>query len=436
MGLKPSWLLPFWLLAGLVAYGQKPFSGKVIDGESGAPLMMATVFIAQKQLGTTTDKAGFFRLPGRVQPADTVTVSYVGYQPARFVASRLWQDSLVHLNPNTVLLSEVTFISAKFNLNDFMQEVAETYRQQKPQQPHVGRARYEGYGKIDGSYAAYTASSGYVLFFGDSIPVARLALYAYLADKTNKSFSRPEWLKMSKFWQNMSLTDLPMDGGLSLNAFLYFEIHGPLFRPAKFKYRLDSIYQSGAEDVYIVSFKQKTVSGAVGPHARGRMTILANTWQIRQVWVSGSYLWSKVFHKRVAGEMVYAFSYYNGRPYITSASSYYRYKGVEEKTLLQITAQKYAPFSFTTYELFRLKEWDSNPLVVPDKGLTGQNLLGVDMQRLYSDLGYKEPLPRQFALNGDKPYFNFQEGARVKAPLPTKDSEMTLLFNRVKVFFE
>ena len=61
---------------GTVATGKRRITGTVTDAD-GAPLVGATVYIQNTNVGTTTNTDGLFVID--VQPKQQITVSYIGY---------------------------------------------------------------------------------------------------------------------------------------------------------------------------------------------------------------------------------------------------------------------------------------------------------------------------------------------------------------------
>ena len=71
---------------GTVATGKRRITGTVTDAD-GAPLVGATVYIQNTNVGTTTNTDGLFVID--VQPKQQITVSYIGCRrPCRPTAAK------------------------------------------------------------------------------------------------------------------------------------------------------------------------------------------------------------------------------------------------------------------------------------------------------------------------------------------------------------
>ncbi|GAB3695440.1 SusC/RagA family TonB-linked outer membrane protein [Spirosoma flavus] len=71
-------LITFVLLFSVIASAQK-LTGQVVDQASDQPIVGATVQVKRTQAGTLTNATGTFTL-ANLQPADVLTISYLGYQ--------------------------------------------------------------------------------------------------------------------------------------------------------------------------------------------------------------------------------------------------------------------------------------------------------------------------------------------------------------------
>ena len=85
----------FILLLPLVSFGQKMISGRLVDGQSGAPLAYATIALAKQNTGVNAKQDGSFSLMSRRSSEDTLLVSCVGYKTLRLPVAEL--DSTIHL---------------------------------------------------------------------------------------------------------------------------------------------------------------------------------------------------------------------------------------------------------------------------------------------------------------------------------------------------
>ncbi len=405
-----------WVLAGLQAWGQA--AGEtitILDEETGAPLPLATIIVAGKNLGTTSDAAGRVSLPATLQPNDTIVISYIGYQQIKTTYQQLTSAKVITMLPDVRMLQEVVLTADDFDLSAFMQEVADLYRQQKPKQAHIARARFERYTRIKGRYVEHTLCAGYLINFGERPEVARLALYAFLAQKTNKSYRHPSFLQYARFYRKHNYTDLPLHGEVGLNAYLYYEAVGPLSYPEKYKYQLDSTYMLGKQMVFVITFSSKPAFAIQSRNCRGQLAVVANSKNIINTEVKGDFLWSKVFFKRINGDLQYRYAYYDNKPFVVYAHTYYEAKQVEEETAIAVNWQRFDSLQINSNkELFDIKEFADNPIVFPDRTLYQFSLLNLDYQQVQQDLGFDESLWQQNQSLADKLFFNKKEESLLK----------------------
>ena len=114
--------LKFWLLAlctviGFTAFAQTgSISGKVIDGDTGEPVLGATVLVKGTTTGTVTDLDGSFDVTGVNSGTQTLVVSYIGYQTQEIEVqvNSGQKTSLGELDlaPSAIGLSEVQVIAS------------------------------------------------------------------------------------------------------------------------------------------------------------------------------------------------------------------------------------------------------------------------------------------------------------------------------------
>jgi len=110
--MRHFYLFMAFLLCPIFLYAQA-LTGKVMNAETGAPVIGANVFFSNTQQGTITGNQGDFSLE-KVSGADSVTISHVGYQ-TKVVA--ITNNLLVELKP-VIDLEEVLIkgVRAKKNV--------------------------------------------------------------------------------------------------------------------------------------------------------------------------------------------------------------------------------------------------------------------------------------------------------------------------------
>lgn len=321
-------------------------------------------------------------------------------------------SSVGAINSKVSLIKTDTSQVDEIDINKFMKEVALTYNANRRISAHLATATFEAFGKVNGHYAQYTISSGHIIYKGEDANVAKMALYSYLPEKINKSWRRHQWLENSKRFRKQT-TDLPMNGGVGLNSYQYFELVGPLSSYSeKYNYQLKDVEWIGEEMVYRIRFNTKAIFSLASRFTKGYLLVEASTMKVINVDVTGELLWSTMFHERVFGTMHFELVYYNSQPFISKISTRYEKKKVEERTLLKVTLQKFNSLSVNSQSALDLQLFEINPLVVPDKNLAKSSAMNVNFIELQNDLGYEESLWEQYQERGGKLYWEYNDKNR------------------------
>ncbi|MGI4736663.1 MAG: carboxypeptidase-like regulatory domain-containing protein [Janthinobacterium lividum] len=101
-----SLLAFFWLLT--VAATAQAISGRVTDAKTGQPLPFVNIGVVGRALGTVSNEQGQYGLAFQEKlAADTVRVSYLGYQPLLLTLRQLQSQPNLVLSPAAVALAEV-----------------------------------------------------------------------------------------------------------------------------------------------------------------------------------------------------------------------------------------------------------------------------------------------------------------------------------------
>jgi hypothetical protein len=103
-----STLLAFCLFLTAAAALAQPISGRVTDARTGQPLPFVNIGVVGKALGTVSNEQGRYGLAFQEKlAADTVRVSYLGYQPRLLTLRQLQGQPNLALSPAAVALAEV-----------------------------------------------------------------------------------------------------------------------------------------------------------------------------------------------------------------------------------------------------------------------------------------------------------------------------------------
>lgn len=106
--LRTSLFTLFLTLLTTAAALAQAISGRVTDAKTGQPLPFVNIGVVGKALGTVTNEQGQYQLTFKESlAADTVRISYLGYQPRLLTLGQLQTQPNCLLTPAAVALAEV-----------------------------------------------------------------------------------------------------------------------------------------------------------------------------------------------------------------------------------------------------------------------------------------------------------------------------------------
>ncbi|WP_425390910.1 TonB-dependent receptor [Ekhidna sp.] len=104
------------LIAGFT-YAQTSVSGKVIDAETGEPLIGTQILVKGTVLGTISDVNGDFNLSVQSSPPITLIITYVGYERQEIEVTASGQTLDIQLAESTLLGQEVVVSASRVEEN-------------------------------------------------------------------------------------------------------------------------------------------------------------------------------------------------------------------------------------------------------------------------------------------------------------------------------
>src|ERR1041385_7677456 len=105
-----------FFLSSISLLAQYPVRGRVFDAQTNAPLVNASVFIANTTKGVSTDMEGKFEITGLDNTHYNLVVSLLGYQPVVLdIIPGASVDYQIKLKPSVKVLNEVVVKAKKIS---------------------------------------------------------------------------------------------------------------------------------------------------------------------------------------------------------------------------------------------------------------------------------------------------------------------------------
>ena len=119
---RGAWLVSIFLLPTLVAADLPDIDGWTLNADTGAPIADVNVRISGQEIGTVSDRVGFFSIADLAAGTYTVRASRIGYEPREenvVLTSESENSNLtLRLTPAVLELGEVTVTPGAFRFMD------------------------------------------------------------------------------------------------------------------------------------------------------------------------------------------------------------------------------------------------------------------------------------------------------------------------------
>lgn len=132
MRIFPSALLFILFMIPVQALLSQEIRGKVVDAETGHPLISVSLLLERQKSGATTDTLGRFYLKYDSKSPDTLLVSYLGYKTKRVALARHINENLeIGMEAQSVVLEEVEVVprAPTYYITEAMSRISENYNQ-------------------------------------------------------------------------------------------------------------------------------------------------------------------------------------------------------------------------------------------------------------------------------------------------------------------
>jgi len=116
--------------------------GVIVDSESKIPISGANISILNSSIGTISNSEGKFLLNIPKDYNDEIMIfSFMGYKSLRFDINSFKNDSIILLNPSTIVLDEIILSASKISLaaNEIIQKAFDNYDKNFPTKPYLAK---------------------------------------------------------------------------------------------------------------------------------------------------------------------------------------------------------------------------------------------------------------------------------------------------------
>lgn len=143
------------LLSHLAVAGQNLFHGRVMDAKTGELLPFAHIYLKSMAKGTAADAEGKFIFRFTASPADTVVISYIGYNTMAMPVSKVDSnaDKVVKLEPAAVSLNTVTVVG--ITPKELLKEALDNWDNNYFTTPTMQAGELKDYSMMDGEYLRF-----------------------------------------------------------------------------------------------------------------------------------------------------------------------------------------------------------------------------------------------------------------------------------------
>jgi len=346
----------FGISVGLVAQ-ESQISGYIRDADTGKPISFAHVILPNKQMGTTSDADGFFRIITSSNE-DSIIFSHVGYKTT-IVSLNNFHDQKnrkILMHEQSRVLAEVRITPDNVNSyepHEILAIAVAKYQRSRRPTPHIAKAYYSEKVRYSNSFPLMVESIGYSIYCGDTSNWTPLARQNFYCDIT-------KILETDGLRRYSNNGKKPTPGNYILMNFqMYIESYGLLSKNNK---------------AYKVRFKNKgfrqyppyilTFSG------NGERGLIAVSESFEINWISYKKtrkIWSTLYNQRISGKASIRYVYFNGVPFTDLLRISYKRGSTSHELLYQNLLQKLDTFQVRNDWVGALQRFGRNPLIKFDR---------------------------------------------------------------------
>lgn len=280
-------------------------SGRILDKQTKEPLPLASIYIKNKLIGTSSNTQGAFtfHIPSELE-YQLIVISMIGYESIEKLPSQFKEDDLIYLQPSTLMLDQVVVTDKQLTAKQVVKKAYQAIRNNYPSKPYILEGFIRDLQNEDGRFVELLecAAKFYYESYNDQYIDVELegVRRSYVADKHPWN---EEWERKN------SLIDLMEDEFIRYN-------YGPIRGNKGWKYEIESVLPYNNRYVYKINATDK-------PNGKAILHIDIESFAFVRIELTNS-MKNGVYYKRrlTNGQqetfynMIYEYQEHNGKMYL------------------------------------------------------------------------------------------------------------------------
>ncbi len=238
-----TFILLFFSLAITAQNNNKRISGQLLDKETKAPIVFASIYLKGQTIGTTSNEEGNFTFHfTSTEGTNTLVISSIGYESVQIDIDNFAPNQKIFLSSKIDELSEVTIIATKKKKLTAKEIVKKAYLEIEnnyPTKPYISEGFIRDVQNEDDKYVEYLECAA--RFYNEAYNIDKEPKVELIEVKSNYIAKKNPWNE--KWDRKNSIIDLIEDD------FIRFD-YGPIKGKKGWKYELEDVLLYDNKYVY------------------------------------------------------------------------------------------------------------------------------------------------------------------------------------------
>ncbi len=238
-----TFILLFFSLAITAQNNNKRISGQLLDKETKAPIVFASIYLKGQTIGTTSNEEGNFTFHfTSIEGTNTLVISSIGYESVQIDVDNFAPNQKIFLSSKIDELSEVTIIATKKKKLTAKEIVKKAYLEIEnnyPTKPYISEGFIRDIQNEDDKYVEYLECAA--RFYNEAYNIDKEPKVELIEVKSNYIAKKNPWNE--KWDRKNSIIDLIEDD------FIRFD-YGPIKSKKGWKYELEDVLLYNNKYVY------------------------------------------------------------------------------------------------------------------------------------------------------------------------------------------